>query len=81
MSCACEWSAIVRPPNGFIEPKVIIENIPAAKFHAGCRIRFGPDAKLYITTGDATDRSLAQRLDSLAGKTLTAQRRWHGAAG
>ena len=56
--------------NGFTEPKVIIENIPAAKFHAGCRIRFGPDAKLYITTGDATDRSLAQRLDSLAGKTL-----------
>src|SRR5687767_13368573 len=40
--------------NGFTEPKVIIENIPAAKYHAGCRIRFGPDAKLYITTGDAT---------------------------
>ncbi|HYJ88588.1 MAG TPA: PQQ-dependent sugar dehydrogenase [Pyrinomonadaceae bacterium] len=57
-------------PNGLTEPKVIIENIPAAKYHAGCRIRFGPDAKLYITTGDATDRSLAQRLDSLAGKTL-----------
>jgi glucose/arabinose dehydrogenase len=56
--------------NGFTEPKVVIEKIPAAKFHAGCRIRFGPDAKLYITTGDATDRSLAQRLDSLAGKTL-----------
>ncbi|MEK6282894.1 MAG: PQQ-dependent sugar dehydrogenase [Acidobacteriota bacterium] len=57
-------------PSGFTEPKVIIENIPAAKYHAGCRIRFGPDAKLYITTGDATERSLAQRLDSLAGKTL-----------
>ena len=57
-------------PNGFTEPKVIIESIPAAKFHAGCRIRFGPDAKLYITTGDATERPLAQRLDSLAGKTL-----------
>ncbi len=56
--------------NGFTEPKVVIEKIPAAKFHAGCRIRFGPDAKLYITTGDATDRSLTQRLDSLAGKTL-----------
>ncbi len=55
---------------GFTEPKAIIENIPAARYHAGCRIRFGPDAKLYITTGDATDRALAQRLDSLAGKTL-----------
>lgn len=52
------------------DPKVIIENLPAAQFHAGCRVRFGPDGKLYITTGDATQRELAQRLDSLAGKTL-----------
>ena len=56
--------------NGFTEPAVIVDDIPAARFHAGCRIRFGPDRKLYITTGDATERSLAQRLDSLAGKTL-----------
>ena len=55
---------------GLTDRKVIIENIPAAQFHAGCRLRFGPDAKLYITTGDATRRDLAQRLDSLAGKTL-----------
>ena len=50
--------------------KVIIEDIPAAPNHAGCRLRFGPDNKLYVTTGDATERELAQRLDSLAGKTL-----------
>jgi glucose/arabinose dehydrogenase len=56
--------------NGLGHPKVIIEDIPAAQFHAGCRIRFGPDGKLYITTGDATRRELAQKLDSLAGKTL-----------
>ncbi|RPH37192.1 PQQ-dependent sugar dehydrogenase, partial [bacterium] len=54
----------------FTDRKVIIENIPAARFHAGCRLGFGPDGKLYITTGDATERRLAQRLDSLAGKTL-----------
>lgn len=52
------------------DSKLIIEGIPAAPNHAGCRLRFGPDAKLYITTGDATSRELAQRLDSLAGKTL-----------
>ena len=57
-------------PAGFVDRKVIIENIPAAQFHAGCRLRFGPDEKLYITTGDATDRELAQKLDSLAGKIL-----------
>jgi len=55
---------------GLSERTIIIDNIPAAQFHAGCRVRFGPDGKLYITTGDATQRELAQRLDSLAGKTL-----------
>jgi glucose/arabinose dehydrogenase len=50
--------------------KTIIEGIPAAQFHAGTRLRFGPDRKLYITTGDAGKKELAQRLDSLAGKTL-----------
>jgi glucose/arabinose dehydrogenase len=57
-------------PEGFVDRKVIIEDIPAAQFHAGCRLRFGPDGKLYITTGDSTKRELAQKLDSIAGKTL-----------
>ena len=57
-------------PGGFTDRKIIIEDIPATYLHAGCRLRFGPDGKLYITTGDATKRELAQQLDSLAGKTL-----------
>ena len=56
--------------NSLADRRVIIEEIPAARFHAGTRVRFGPDGKLYITTGDATDRNLAQQLNSLAGKTL-----------
>jgi glucose/arabinose dehydrogenase len=57
-------------PAGLTDRQVLIENIPAAEYHAGCRLRFGPDHKLYITTGDSTKRQLAQQLDSLAGKTI-----------
>jgi len=53
-----------------VEPWTLLENIPAARFHAGCRLRFGPDRKLYITTGDATTRDIAQDLHSLGGKIL-----------
>jgi aldose sugar dehydrogenase len=52
------------------EPKIIIEDIPAAPNHAGMRCRFGPDGKLYITTGDSTERAIAQQMNSLGGKIL-----------
>src|SRR3989442_10188456 len=42
-------------PTGFVDRKVIIENIPAAAFHAGARLRFVPHGKVSITTCDATD--------------------------
>ncbi|HYX19877.1 MAG TPA: PQQ-dependent sugar dehydrogenase [Thermoanaerobaculia bacterium] len=56
--------------NALSDPKVLVQGIPAARFHAGCRLRFGPDAKLYVTTGDATTGRIAQDLASLGGKTL-----------
>jgi len=54
----------------FTEPKIIIEDIPAAPNHAGMRCRFGPDGKLYVSDGDSTQWELAQKPDSLAGKIL-----------
>jgi glucose/arabinose dehydrogenase len=56
--------------NSFSNPVTIIDNLPAAANHAGCRIRFGPDKKLYITVGDATDREYAQNMKMLHGKLL-----------
>ncbi|WP_299293324.1 sorbosone dehydrogenase family protein [Nitrosopumilus sp.] len=52
------------------ENKILLDGIPGGPFHDGGRIQFGPDGKLYITTGDAGDPNLSQDLNSLAGKIL-----------
>lgn len=48
----------------------LIVAIPGARGHDGGKIAFGPDGKLYITTGDALKPSQAQDLNSTAGKIL-----------
>lgn len=52
------------------EDAVIVEGIPGGPFHDGGRIKFGPDGKLYITTGDAGQPDLSQDINSLGGKIL-----------
>ncbi len=52
------------------DERVLLDDIPGASIHDGCRVKFGPDGKLYVTTGDAAQGRLAQRRDSLAGKIL-----------
>jgi glucose/arabinose dehydrogenase len=49
---------------------VIRRGIRANATHNGCRVRFGQDGKLWVTTGDAGDAQLAQLPDSLNGKVL-----------
>jgi aldose sugar dehydrogenase len=51
-------------------PVVLLDNIPAAGIHNGCRLAISPDRQLYITTGDAAVASQAQNTGSLSGKIL-----------
>ena len=53
-----------------VNPKVIVDNIPAGGRHAGDAVAFGPDGMLYVATGDARQPWLAQDKNSLAGKIL-----------
>jgi glucose/arabinose dehydrogenase len=52
------------------DQKVLVDDLPAADYHDGLPLRFGPDGKLYASTGDATEGKLAQRKGVLAGKYL-----------
>jgi glucose/arabinose dehydrogenase len=56
------------------QPRVLVDGIPAGRYHNGCRLKFGPDGKLYATTGDAGESrdqgGRAQDAASLAGKVL-----------
>ena len=56
--------------NRLSEEKILLDKIPGASYHDGGRIKFGPDGKLYITTGEAGIVANAQDLNSLGGKIL-----------
>lgn len=53
-----------------VDERLVLGGITAGMFHAGCRARFGPDKKLYVTTGELFEGDRAQDMNDLCGKTL-----------
>ncbi|MBI2866019.1 MAG: PQQ-dependent sugar dehydrogenase [Chloroflexi bacterium] len=67
------WNRVVRlreAEGRAAETTVIFDQIPAASIHNGGVLGFGPDGKLYVTTGDATQRELSQDSRTIHGKVL-----------
>ncbi|MFM7588624.1 MAG: PQQ-dependent sugar dehydrogenase [Bacteroidota bacterium] len=71
-----------------INPVTILDNIIGNGTHNGCRLVFGADTTLYLSTGDAQNLSTPQSLSSLNGKilrihpdgTVPANNPWPGSA-
>ena len=59
--------------NAITSPIIIFDNIAASSIHNGSRIRVvneGSGAKIYFTTGDASNASIAQDVNSRNGKVV-----------
>lgn len=52
------------------EPEVIIDDIPGGRIHNGGILAFGPNDRLFVSTGETGESRLAQDIASTGGKIL-----------
>jgi len=53
---------------------VLLDDLPGAMWHNGCRVAVAPDGHLFASMGDATKAAAAQDPTSLAGKIFRLER-------
>ena len=56
------------------DERVLLDGLPVAVTNLGGRVKFGPDGRLYLSTGYINDFDLPQDPASLAGKILRVNR-------
>ena len=54
--------------------QVLLDDLPGAKWHNGCRVRLSPDGFLFASLGDATSAGGAQDVAYLGGKIFRLNR-------
>ena len=68
------WNKVIRiteSENSLVEAVTIFDNIPGSAFSNGGALKFGPDGKLYVSTGSVSNSSHGpQDIQSLEGKIL-----------
>ncbi|MBR0673158.1 PQQ-dependent sugar dehydrogenase [Roseomonas soli] len=80
-AAAAEGGALTRLVTARLSPgadgltglRRVLDAAPAqasGRLHFGCRIAFGRDGHLYLSTGERNERARAQRLGDLAGKVI-----------
>jgi len=60
----------VEDSNSLKEDRTLVGPFAGASYHDGGRLKFGPDGKLYVTTGDAGIPEMSQDQDTVVGKIL-----------
>jgi glucose/arabinose dehydrogenase len=67
-------SAFTLKSNQLSHEQALLDDLPGAKWHNGCRVAISPNGYLFASMGDATDAEDAQKSTSLNGKIFRLNR-------
>lgn len=74
LSAGNRLSAFTLKDGRLGDEQVLLDDLPGAKWHNGCRVRLSPDGFLFASLGDATSAGGAQDVAYLGGKIFRLNR-------